>query len=125
MILAVQLGLPRALADVGPALGLTEEEQKKKTGKALIQYFCKPCKPTKANGGRTRNTPINAPEKWQLFKEYNIQDVAVEQNILHKLKNWRPDESEQTLWDLDQEINDRGVLLDIDMKMLILPMLPV
>ena len=66
MILAVQLGLPRALADVGPALGLTEEEQKKKTGKALIQYFCKPCKPTKANGGRTRNRPIHAPEKWQL-----------------------------------------------------------
>ena len=115
MILAVQLGLPRALADVGPALGLTEEEQKKKTGKALIQYFCKPCKPTKANGGRTRNRPIHAPEKWQLFKEYNIGDVNTEQIILKKLKAFRPDQSEQTLWDLDQEINDRGVLLDIDM----------
>ena len=115
MILAVQLGLPRALENVGPALGLSEEEQKKKTGKALIQYFCKPCKPTRANGGRTRNTPVNAPEKWELFKEYNVGDVATEQAILKRLRDFRPDDKEQALWSLDQEINDRGVLLDIDM----------
>ena len=115
MILAVQLGLPRSLAAVGPALGLSEEEQKKKTGAALIQYFCKPCKPTRSNGGRTRNLPMHAPEKWQLFKEYNVGDVATEQAILKRLKDFRPDESEQDLWTLDQEINDRGVLLDIPM----------
>ena len=115
MILAVQLGLPRSLAAVGPALGLSEEEQKKKTGAALIQYFCKPCKPTRSNGGRTRNLPMHAPEKWQLFKEYNVQDVATEQTILKRLREFRPDASEQELWTLDQEINDRGVLLDIPM----------
>lgn len=115
MILAVQLGLPRALENVGPALGLSEEEQKKKTGKALIQYFCKPCKPTRANGGRTKNTRVNAPEKWELFKEYNVGDVAAEQAILERLKAFRPDDKEQALWSLDQVINDRGVLLDVDM----------
>lgn len=115
MVLAVQLGLPRSLAAVGPALGLTEEEQKKKTGEALIQYFCKPCKPTRTNGQRTKNTRLNAPEKWELFKEYNIQDVVTEQIILKRLRDFRPDQSEQDLWTLDQEINDRGVLLDIPM----------
>ncbi|MBQ0057737.1 MAG: DNA polymerase [Bacteroidales bacterium] len=115
MVLAVQLGLPRSLAAVGPALGLTEEEQKKKTGAALIQYFCKPCKPTRTNGQRTKNTRLHAPEKWELFKEYNIQDVATEQIILKRLRDFRPDQSEQDLWTLDQEINDRGVLLDIPM----------
>lgn len=115
MVLAVQLGLPRSLAAVGPALGLTEEEQKKKTGAALIQYFCKPCKPTRTNGQRTKNTRLNAPEKWELFKEYNIQDVVTEQIILKRLRDFRPDQSEQDLWTLDQEINDRGVLLDIPM----------
>ena len=113
MVLAVQLGLPRSLAAVGPALGLTEEEQKEKTGAALIQYFCKPCKPTRTNGQRTKNTRLNAPEKWELFKEYNIQDVVTEQIILKRLRDFRPDQSEQDLWTLDQEINDRGVLLDI------------
>ena len=115
MVLAVQLGLPRSLAAVGPALGLTEEEQKKKTGAALIQYFCKPCKPTRTNGQRTKNTRLHAPEKWELFKEYNIQDVVTEQIILERLRDFRPDQSEQDLWTLDQEINDRGVLLDIPM----------
>lgn len=115
MVLAVQLGLPRSLAAVGPALGLTEEEQKEKTGAALIQYFCKPCKPTRTNGQRTKNTRLNAPEKWELFKEYNIQDVVTEQIILKRLRDFRPDQSEQDLWTLDQEINDRGVLLDIPM----------
>ena len=115
MVLAVQLGLPRSLAAVGPALGLNEEEQKKKTGAALIQYFCKPCKPTRTNGQRTKNTRLHAPEKWELFKEYNIQDVVTEQIILKRLRDFRPDQSEQDLWTLDQEINDRGVLLDIPM----------
>ena len=115
MVLAVQLGLPRSLAAVGPALGLTEEEQKKKTGAALIQYFCKPCKPTRTNGQITKNTRLHAPEKWELFKEYNIQDVVTEQIILKRLRDFRPDQSEQDLWTLDQEINDRGVLLDIPM----------
>ena len=115
MVLAVQLGLPRSLAAVGPALGLTEEEQKKKTGAALIQYFCKPCKPTRTNGQRTKNTRLNAPEKWELFTEYNIQDVVTEQIILKRLRDFRPDQSEQDLWTLDQKINDRGVLLDIPM----------
>lgn len=115
MILAVQLGLPRSLADVGKAMGLSEEEQKKKTGAALIQYFCKPCKPTRTNGHRTRNRALHDPERWALFKEYNIQDVAVEQNILARLRDFAPDQNEQDLWTLDQVINDRGVKLDIDM----------
>lgn len=115
MVLAVQLGLPRALKDVGTALRLAESEKKLKTGTALINYFCKPCRPTKANGGRTRNLPRHDPDKWALFKEYNAQDVVSEQAILSMLIDYRPDESEQDLWTLDQEINDRGVLLDIDM----------
>ena len=115
MIMASSLGLPRSLADVGKALGLPEDQQKEKTGKALIQYFCKPCKPTRANGGRTRNLPMHAPDKWELFKEYNRQDVVAEQAIMRQLIKYRPDRSEQELWSLDQEINDRGVLLDTDL----------
>lgn len=115
MILASSLGLPRSLEDVGKALGLPADAQKNKIGKALIQYFCKPCKPTRANGGRTRNLPQHAPDKWQLFKEYNAQDVVAEQAILGRLRKYRPDKAEQALWTLDQEINDRGVLLDVDM----------
>ena len=115
MILASSLGLPRSLEDVGKALGLPADAQKSKTGKALIQYFCKPCKPTRANGGRTRNLPQHAPDKWALFKDYNAQDVVAEQAILGRLRKYRPDKSEQDLWTLDQEINDRGVLLDVDM----------
>lgn len=115
MILASQLGLPRSLADVGEALGLAKEDQKLKTGAALIQYFCKPCKPTKANGYRVRNMPEHSPERWKLFKEYNAQDVHTEQTILDLLRKFRPDAKEQKLWTLDQEINDRGVLLDVDM----------
>ena len=120
MILASSLGLPRSLKDVGIALGLPEDEQKDRTGRALIQYFCKPCKPTRANGGRARNLPIHAPEKWELFKNYNRQDVVTEQSILRELKRFRPeydpkDPKEQHLWSIDQEINDYGVDLDIDM----------
>lgn len=116
MILAVQMGLPRSLADVGAALGLPEDQQKLRTGKAIIQYFCKPCRPTKANGGRTRNLPEHAPEKWKLFIEYNRQDVVTEQAILEKIgKKNRPVRKEEKLWDVDQKINDRGVLLDVDL----------
>lgn len=115
MILAASLGLPRSLADVGNALNLKEDEKKLKTGKALIQYFCKPCKPTKANGGRTRNLPMHAPEKWELFKEYNKGDVVSEQAILNRLKAFRPDKSEQDLWTLDQHINDGGVKIDMEL----------
>lgn len=116
MILAAQLGLPRSLADAGAALGLPEDEQKDRTGKALIQYFCKPCRPTKANGGRTRNLPSHAPEKWELFKSYNRQDVVTEQAILTKIgRENRPIKKEEDLWDTDQCINDRGVLLDTDL----------
>lgn len=115
MVLAASLGLPRSLAAVGDALGLAEDEKKLKTGRDLIRYFCQPCKPTKANGGRTRNMPDDAPEKWSKFVEYNIQDVVTEQAILQQLKQWRPNSSENSLWWLDQKINDRGVRLDIPM----------
>lgn len=115
MIMASSLGLPRSLADVGKAMGLPQDAQKDKTGKALIQYFCKPCKPTRANGGRTRNLPMHAPDKWQLFKEYNRQDVVAEQAIREALLKYAPDQAEQDLWTLDQQINDRGVMLDTDL----------
>lgn len=114
MVRAAELGLPMSLAGVGEALGLGEDKAKLKSGKALIQYFCKPCKPTKANGGRERNLPHHAPEKWDLFIEYNKQDVVAEQAILEKLDAYGPlKESEQKLWEWDQRLNDRGVLLDV------------
>ena len=114
MIRAAMLGLPMSLAGTGAALGLAEDKQKLSTGKALIQYFSKPCKPTKSNGGRTRNLPEHAPEKWQLFIEYNAQDVVAEQAILDRLNEFGPmDPSEQRLWCWDQRMNDHGVLLDV------------
>lgn len=113
MVLASTLGLPRSLEEAGKALGLAEDQQKLAAGKALIQYFCKPCKPTKSNGGRTRNLPSDAPEKWALFKKYNGQDVIAERSILNRLLKYRPTEFEQKLWSWDQRMNDRGVLLDI------------
>lgn len=113
MVLASTLGLPRSLEDVGRAIGLKEDEQKLTTGKALINYFCKPCKPTKANGGRTRNLPVHAPDKWELFKEYNRRDVVAEQVILDKLKKYQVTQFEQELWAWDQRMNDHGILLDI------------
>ena len=115
MVLAASLGLPGSLAAVGAALGLPADQQKDKIGKALIQYFCKPCKPTRANGQRTRNLPMHAPDKWALFKEYNAQDVVAERAILKALQRFKPDRGEQDLWTLDQRINDRGVLLDTDL----------
>ena len=108
---AAMLALPRSLEDVGRVLGL--DEQKMKEGKELIRYFCVPCKPTKANGGRTRNLPCHAPEKWGLFKTYCKRDVDVEKAIRAKLHNFPIPESEMELYRLDQRINDRGVLVDM------------
>ncbi len=108
---ASMLALPRSLEDVGRVLGL--DEQKMKEGKELIRYFCVPCKPTKANGGRTRNLPCHAPEKWELFKTYCKRDVDVEKSIRRKLHKFPIPESEMELYRLDQRINDRGVLVDM------------
>ena len=114
MVRAASLGLPMSLEQVGKALNLSEDEAKLKTGKALITYFCKPCKPTKANGGRTRNFPEHAPEKWTLFKEYNQRDVDAEIAIYKRLEEYGPENSsEQHLWEWDQRTNDYGVRLDV------------
>ncbi|HBA50149.1 MAG TPA: hypothetical protein DCZ91_20620 [Lachnospiraceae bacterium] len=110
---AAMLALPRSLEDVGAVLGL--DKQKMKEGKELIRYFCVPCKPTKANGGRTRNLPYHAPEKWELFKTYCKRDVDVEKAIRQKLNNFPIPESEMEMYRLDQEINDRGVLVDLEL----------
>lgn len=107
---AAMLALPRSLEDVGAVLGL--EKQKMKEGKDLIRYFCVPCKPTKTNGGRTRNLPCHAPEKWELFKTYCKRDVDVEKAIRYKLRNFPIPKSEMEVYRLDQEINDRGILVD-------------
>ena len=115
MIKALTLGLPRNLADVGIAMGLPEEKLKDPRGKALIQYFSKPCKPTRTNGNRTRNLPQHDPDKWQLFIEYNRQDVVTEQEILRQLSIYKTPDSEQQLWALDQHMNDNGVKLDLPM----------
>lgn len=114
MIHAAMLGLPRSLADVGQALGLPQDKQKDKIGKSLIDYFCKPCKPTKKNGGRTRNLPGHDAEKWELFKEYNKQDVVAEQAILERLKIYPVPDKEWKLWQFDQWMNDRGICLDMN-----------
>lgn len=110
---AAELSLPSSLADVGAALGL--ERQKMTEGKELIKYFCVPCKPTKSNGGRTRNMPWDAPDKWALFKEYCKRDVDVERQIAKKLEMYLISESEHRLYVLDQRINDRGVLVDLEL----------
>ncbi len=108
---AAVLALPRSLEDVGAVLGL--DEQKMKEGKELIRYFCVPCKPTKANGGRRRNLPCHAPEKWEMFKSYCVRDVDVEKAIRRKLCKFPIPEGEMELYRLDQRINDRGVLVDM------------
>lgn len=112
---ALTLGLPGSLDMVGKAMHFEEDKQKMKEGKALIQYFCKPCKPTKANDGRTRNLPEHAPEKWEIFKTYCKQDVEVERDIRNKLSRYVTTDSEQRLWELDQHINDRGVETDLSL----------
>lgn len=105
-----ELGLPQNLAGVASAFGLSE--QKDTRGKALINYFSKPCKPTKSNGERTRNLPEHDMEKWKAYKEYNIQDVVVERAIKEKLARFPLKDSEQKLWEIDQRILDRGVGVD-------------
>ena len=113
MIWAATMGLPLSLEGVGAVLCL--EKQKLTEGKDLIKYFCQPCAATKANGGRTRNRPFHAPDKWEAFKRYNIRDVETEMGIQHKLRKFPvPDE----VWEeyhIDQEINDRGVRLDMEL----------
>lgn len=113
MIWAATMGLPLSLEGVGAVLGL--EKQKLTEGKDLIKYFCQPCAATKSNGGRTRNRPFHAPDKWEAFKRYNIRDVETEMGIQHKLRKFPvPDE----VWEeyhIDQEINDRGVRLDMEL----------
>lgn len=110
---ATTLGLPGNLDGVAKSMKL--EAQKDKAGKALIRYFSIPCKPTKANGGRTRNLPEHDPEKWEKFKAYCIQDVEVERAIRKRLIKYEVPQSEQSLWALDQEINDRGVRVDTEL----------
>lgn len=115
MVQSYTLGLPGHLKDVGKVLNLAEDKQKLTTGKRLIQYFCKPCRPTLVNGGRTRNRPADDPEKWELFKTYNGQDVEAERAIRKRIEKFQPIEQERKLWCLDQKINDAGVLIDEDL----------
>lgn len=113
MVWAAYLGLPRSLEDVGAVLGL--EKQKLAEGKELIRYFCVPCKPTKANGGRTRNLPEHDKEKWERFKAYNLRDVEAEMQIQQRLSKFPvPDFVWEEYWQ-DQEINDRGIGVDMEM----------
>ncbi len=112
MVWSAYMGLPLSLEGVGAVLGL--EKQKLTEGKDLIRYFCVPCTPTKSNGGRTRNLPINDEEKWQRFKAYNKRDVETEIQIQQRLIKFPVPED---IWDeyhLDQEINDRGIRVDMD-----------
>lgn len=103
-------GLPLSLEMIGSVLGF--EQQKLKEGKDLIRFFCSPCKPTKVNGGRTRNRPADAPDKWALFKKYNKRDVEVEMQIQQRLKNYPVPDSVWDEYHIDQMINDRGILCD-------------
>lgn len=111
MVWAATMGLPLSLEGVGSVLKL--DKQKLTEGKDLIKFFCQPCAPTKSNGQRTRNHPYHAPDKWSAFKKYNVRDVETEMSIQEKLAKFPVPDS---LWDeyhLDQEINDRGVALDM------------
>lgn len=111
MIWAATMGLPFSLEGVGAVLGL--EKQKLTEGKDLVKFFCRPCAPTKVNGQRIRNCPYHAPEKWSMFKKYNVRDVETEMAIQAKLAKFPVPESVWDEYHLDQEINDRGVALDM------------
>ncbi len=113
MVWSAYLGLPFALEKAGDVLGL--EKQKLAGGKDLIRFFSMPCKPTKTNGGRTRNLPADAPDKWELFKEYNRRDVEAELEIQSRLAKFPVPNNIWSEYVLDQEINDRGVQLDMDL----------
>ena len=110
MVMAAYLTLPGRLADAAVALGTTEKKMEE--GKDLIRYFSVPCKPTKTNGGRTRNLPADAPEKWAVYRQYNAQDVETERAIRKVLEKYPLPEQEWELYALDQQINDRGVRVD-------------
>lgn len=113
MVWASTLGLPRSLESVGAVLGV--EKQKLTEGKDLIRYFCVPCRPTKANGGRTRNRPEHAPEKWERFKAYNLRDVETEMQIQERLSRFPVPDAIWEEYQLDQEINDRGIGVDMEL----------
>ena len=113
MVWAATLGLPLSLESAGVALGL--EKQKLTEGKDLIRYFCVPCKPTKANGGRTRNRPEHDPEKWKRFKAYNLRDVETEMQIQKRLSHFPVPDAIWEEYHLDQEINDRGIGVDMEL----------
>lgn len=113
MVWSATLGLPLSLESAGAALGL--EKQKLTEGKDLIRYFCVPCKPTKANGGRTRNRPEHDPEKWERFKAYNLRDVETEMQIQKRLSNFPVPDAIWEEYHLDQEINDRGIGVDMEL----------
>ena len=110
MVWAASLSLPLALKNA--ALVLKTGEQKDRAGEDLIRYFSIPCKPTKSNGGRTRNLPEHAPEKWKSFKDYCLQDVRTERDIRKVLERFPLQEHEWDYYHMDQRINDRGVLID-------------
>lgn len=113
MVWAATMGLPLSLEGVGAVLGL--EKQKLTEGKDLIKYFSVPCAPTKTNGGRTRNRPFHAPDKWEAFKKYNIRDVETEIGIKDRLAKFPVSDDVWDEYHIDQEINDRGVRLDMDL----------
>ena len=113
MVWAAYMGLPLSLEGAGAVLGL--EKQKLAEGKDLIKYFCQPCAPTKSNGQRTRNLPKHAPDKWLAFKKYNIRDVETEMSIQARLLKYPVPDSVWEEYHLDQEINDRGVGLDMEL----------
>ena len=113
MVWAATLGLPLSLEGVGAVLGL--EKQKLTEGKDLIRYFCKPCAPTQSNGGRTRNLPQHAPDKWAQFKRYNLRDVETEMEIQKRLSKFPVPDFVWEEYIIDQQINDRGVLVDMEL----------
>lgn len=114
MLHGLYAGYTAGLDATGRALGIPEDKQKLATGKALIRYFCVPCKPTKSNGGRTRNYPRHDPEKWELFKTYNGQDVVAEMEIERRLSVFPVPDFVQKQWETDLLINARGVAVDMD-----------
>ena len=113
MVWAATMGLPLSLEGVGAVLGL--EKQKLTEGKELIKFFCQPCAPTKANGQRTRNHPFHAPDKWEAFKRYNLRDVETEMGIQQRLAKFPVPDQVWEEYHIDQEINDRGVRLDMEL----------
>ena len=112
MVHALYCGYPAGLDATGKAIGIAADKQKLKEGKALINYFCKPCKPTKANGGRCWNLPSHDPERWQHFKEYCVRDVEAEYTILEALKPYPVPLSEELQWQYDTLMNARGARVD-------------